>query len=1330
MGKKRSTANALHIAKGVGRKGYATTGSVEDENAYLNELQQRATELNQPVPQQQPQGISRVGSGFFEGFGPGDVGISAENRAKYPVLSGTLAGPAYVLDATGRLIMGGAGALSGAVGAGTEALTNDPGYGNYMQRQTRGMFDYFLNRGDVIPATPPRTGIPKQGEVLPPIRETLPEPVRQPVVIDQARSVIEGERPAYALPEPQRALAAPEPQVIAPQEVAPPQSKSVKQPKPPAPEPVRELNPLGFYSRGLEVASTLQPKGLFDEYYKVLKKSVPEPELAGLEEHFAGRPKVTRDELMDFFRQNAPIIEETVYGIPADVRYRLNELEAERNRLKILHESGNMTPEDYGTRMLEINNERADLNSSYKHPKFAEHTMNQVIPGATNYREIVLRNPLRYKGKTVAEWEKVLEKMRTDAIEQDMLSNVDNNPLYSSHQDKLRYDPDYQQALRDRDEATKLEFMNTLDTHWADKRDVAHARVSDRMIPSTGYTIVNRQSGNAAGEVFKTQAEAEAAIDRYPESIRSDLAVQQTRRGPPQSFLHLDEAQYDYAQQLRKYGHVGDEFDVQVKAIEQQIDQMRERHEAEVAALNESRTQELNALKESNVAPEDLEKFNQQLNRRYRDLAGQLQEKFRAEWKGLDDEMKALPETTGFRMGPYGKSDEAMPLLARRMLWEAAQKGQAGIIVTPASEHLKRWGTDGLVWTRDRHDPQSYVIYYRPSMPKTVMDQFAKKNPQEMEGAIPARSQKDFYMKLRHNPNLSEREAFRIAEKVWKQIQNGTESGSMFPRAEGFEYSYHKMLKKYFTEALKEVGVKADIQDFVFPADSANSKRDLLGHKDSPKGAYVINLPPEAIEAINKKGFRSYSQGGAVEMADGGAVEMSNGGMPELVDLETQVPERKWYEPVDLETKVPERTQPVAEPQPPQQPRNPFQETLTPQLVDWDEPVQQQPAAQRPVSPMAYAPPQPSAVGNVAMQAINRSSPRPEPQVFPYQPSQIAGADDVWGRMIKLESGGRQFDRFGRPLRSHAGATGIAQVMPQTGPEAAALANLPWDPQRFQYDADYNYKLGRAYYERQLARYGDPILAAAAYNTGPGNLDRALRRARETGRDWRTLVHPETQNYVRVVSQAQRQQRSEAPPAPVQVAQSTQTEFGAYPTQPKTGVFAFGTNDSDPKTTLEAAQSILEQSKRIGIDPVFILPNPNDRRFAPMAYALKDFADKNGIKYEVPTYDERDPLHMTPRSAQDIAKKYPNALVAGDSNSWRIQRFGYNRPVTSPREFADPYSKQTLGRVGAGSLEIAKWIAGYADYLARQGKKHGGTVVKEALMVVSQKAKRRRGRPD
>ena len=56
MDNKRSTVNALYIAKALGRKGYATEGTVQDdENAYLRELQERAAQLNQPIQPQQPQ---------------------------------------------------------------------------------------------------------------------------------------------------------------------------------------------------------------------------------------------------------------------------------------------------------------------------------------------------------------------------------------------------------------------------------------------------------------------------------------------------------------------------------------------------------------------------------------------------------------------------------------------------------------------------------------------------------------------------------------------------------------------------------------------------------------------------------------------------------------------------------------------------------------------------------------------------------------------------------------------------------------------------------------------------------------------------------------------------------------------------------------------------------------------------------------------------------------------------------------------------------------------------------------------------------------------------
>ena len=118
------------------------------------------------------------------------------------------------------------------------------------------------------------------------------------------------------------------------------------------------------------------------------------------------------------------------------------------------------------------------------------------------------------------------------------------------------------------------------------------------------------------------------------------------------------------------------------------------------------------------------------------------------------------------------------------------------------------------------------------------------------------------------------------------------------------------------------------------------------------------------------------------------------------------------------------------------------------------------------------------------------------------------------GKMLQAiesnESGGRQFGADGKPLTSSAGAVGIMQVMPGTGPEAAALAGLPWDEKRFRTDKDYNRALGVAYFNKQLETFGDPVVAAAAYNAGPGEVQAALKQ----GGNWLQALPKETQDYV------------------------------------------------------------------------------------------------------------------------------------------------------------------------------------------------------------------------
>jgi len=124
-------------------------------------------------------------------------------------------------------------------------------------------------------------------------------------------------------------------------------------------------------------------------------------------------------------------------------------------------------------------------------------------------------------------------------------------------------------------------------------------------------------------------------------------------------------------------------------------------------------------------------------------------------------------------------------------------------------------------------------------------------------------------------------------------------------------------------------------------------------------------------------------------------------------------------------------------------------------------------------------------------------------------------ADRAFNIALNKESRMRQFDEDGKPLTSSAGAIGIAQVMPGTAPEAAKLAGLPWDENKYKNDATYNAALGRAYFNKQIQDFGGNLaMAYAAYNAGPRRLRAAIATAAKKGGEWLAELPEETQDYV------------------------------------------------------------------------------------------------------------------------------------------------------------------------------------------------------------------------
>jgi soluble lytic murein transglycosylase len=116
--------------------------------------------------------------------------------------------------------------------------------------------------------------------------------------------------------------------------------------------------------------------------------------------------------------------------------------------------------------------------------------------------------------------------------------------------------------------------------------------------------------------------------------------------------------------------------------------------------------------------------------------------------------------------------------------------------------------------------------------------------------------------------------------------------------------------------------------------------------------------------------------------------------------------------------------------------------------------------------------------------------------------------------VIRIESG---FD----PLAvSRTGARGLMQIMPSTEKEIGERLGLSLNPASSSFRPELNVRMGTYYLWRQLDAFGwQPEIALAAYNAGPGNVKRWLRR-------WGTgdpelfvefIEFPETREFVKRV---------------------------------------------------------------------------------------------------------------------------------------------------------------------------------------------------------------------
>nr|WP_318781273.1 lytic transglycosylase domain-containing protein [Sphingomonas aliaeris] len=118
----------------------------------------------------------------------------------------------------------------------------------------------------------------------------------------------------------------------------------------------------------------------------------------------------------------------------------------------------------------------------------------------------------------------------------------------------------------------------------------------------------------------------------------------------------------------------------------------------------------------------------------------------------------------------------------------------------------------------------------------------------------------------------------------------------------------------------------------------------------------------------------------------------------------------------------------------------------------------------------------------------------------------------------------RQESQFDRAAISRVGARGLMQLMPGTAREQSGKLGLSYDAGALTNNTDYNIQLGSSYFQRVYGSFASYPLAVAAYNAGPGNVNKWLRANGDPRMgtvdivDWIEMIPlQETRNYVQRV---------------------------------------------------------------------------------------------------------------------------------------------------------------------------------------------------------------------
>ena len=123
-----------------------------------------------------------------------------------------------------------------------------------------------------------------------------------------------------------------------------------------------------------------------------------------------------------------------------------------------------------------------------------------------------------------------------------------------------------------------------------------------------------------------------------------------------------------------------------------------------------------------------------------------------------------------------------------------------------------------------------------------------------------------------------------------------------------------------------------------------------------------------------------------------------------------------------------------------------------------------------------------------------------DPKQYEFEQAEKHGVrPDLVSAVIKQESG------WNPQAKSSAGASGYMQLMPGTAKDLG-VTDI--------YDPKQNIEAGVRYLKQNIDKYGDEGLALAAYNAGPGNVDKWMKEGKIGKGNYEAIPFQETRGYV------------------------------------------------------------------------------------------------------------------------------------------------------------------------------------------------------------------------